>query len=171
MKSIALQNPRKVNPTISIEQSQSLSLDRTEEAEVEMVSEDLIVKTSKHGSSVRTTVSITSRQDVLTTGVMLSNDPTTTDNGGSLRNRDRKVSKTVKSTVVEEKKEIKKKTSMMEFHNIKISQVRSCSMTVLLFVEIHYCSSHIDMSCCSRHLVLVFPQQNPALQTLINLFN
>jgi len=124
-----------VNATISIEQGQSLSLDRAEETEVDMVSEDVIVKTSKHGSSVRTTVSITSRQDVLTTGGMSSNDPTTTDNGGSVRNRDRKVSKTVKSTVVEEKKEIKKKTSMMEFHNIKISQVSSCS---LLFVVILY---------------------------------
>lgn len=98
-----------------------------------MVSEDVIVKTSKHGSSVRTTVSITSRQDVLSTGGTSSNDPTTADNGGSLRNKDRKVSKTVKSTVVEEKKEIKKKSSMMEFHNIKISQVSSCSTTSFIF--------------------------------------
>lgn len=129
-----MQNARKVNPTLSNEQGQSLSLDRTDDTEVEMVSEDVIVKTSKHGSSVRTTVSITSRQDVMTTGGMSSNDPTTTDNGGSLKNRDRKISKTVKSTVVEEKKEIKKKSSTMEFHNIKISQVTFYSVGVLFII-------------------------------------
>lgn len=122
---IALQKTRKMNAAINVEQGQSLSLDRSEEAEVDVVSEEVVVKTSKHGSSVRTTVSITSRQDVLITGGM----PPNGDNGGSIRNRDRKVSKVVKSTVVEEKKEIKKKTSMMEFHNIKISQV--ISMTLL----------------------------------------
>ena len=113
-----------MNAALHVEQGQSLSLDRFEDAEVDMVSEEVVVKTGKHGSSVRTTVSVTSRQDVLSTGLP-PNGPTTGDNGGSVRNRDRKGSKLVKSTIVEEKKEIKKKTSMMEFHNIKISQVIS----------------------------------------------
>ncbi|XP_024390151.1 protein SABRE isoform X3 [Physcomitrium patens] len=120
----ALEKSRKVNAAVSIDQGQCVSLDRLEETEVETMSEEVIIKTSKHGSSVRTTVSTTSRQDVLTAGGTSSNIPTTSDNSGSVRNRDRKISKTDrKSVVVEERKEIKKKTSMMEFHNIKISQV------------------------------------------------
>jgi hypothetical protein len=124
-----------MNAAINVEQGQSLSLDRFEEAEVDMVSEEVVLKTSKHGSSVRNTVSITSRQDVLTTGGMPPNGSITSDNGGSVRNRDRKVSKMVKSTVVEEKKEIKKKTSMMEFHNIKISQVISITLLIPIVCE------------------------------------
>ncbi|KAG0631787.1 hypothetical protein M758_1G279100 [Ceratodon purpureus] len=123
MAALALEKTRKMNAAINVDQGQYLSFDRSEDAEVEMVSEEVVLKTSKHGSSVRTTVSITSRQDVLTTGGIPPNGSTAGDNGGSVRNRDRKVSKVVKSTVVEEKKEIKKKSSMMEFHNIKISQV------------------------------------------------
>lgn len=128
----ASQKSRKVNAAVSIDQGQCVSLDRLEETEVETMSEEVIIKTSKHGSSVRTTVSTTSRQDVLTAGGTSSNIPTTSDNSGSVRNRDRKISKTDrKSVVVEERKEIKKKTSMMEFHNIKISQV-SDSFTLIM---------------------------------------
>jgi hypothetical protein len=111
-----------MNAAINVEQGQSLSLDRFEEAEVDMVSEEVVLKTSKHGSSVRNTVSITSRQDVLTTGGMPPNGSITSDNGGSVRNRDRKVSKMVKSTV-------------MEFHNIKISQVISITLLIPIVCE------------------------------------
>ena len=98
-------------------------MDRTEEFEAQMVSEEVNLKTTKQGSSVRTTVSITSRQDVLTTGSMSAIGPSTSDTGGFVRNKERKTTKTTKVSVLDDKKEPKKKSSLMEFHNIKISQV------------------------------------------------
>lgn len=118
------QQSRKASASASIlEHGPLLSMDRTEEFEAQMVSEEVNLKTTKQGSSVRTTVSITSRQDVLTTGSMSAIGPSTSDTGGSVRNKERKTTKTTKVSVLDDKKEPKKKSSLMEFHNIKISQV------------------------------------------------
>lgn len=109
--------------TIISEPGQIPAQERPEETEVEMVSEEVAVKSTRQGSSVRTSITITSRQDVLTTGAATSNGPTTSGEAGSVKTKERRISKTTKATILEDKKDPKMKKSFLEFHNIKISQV------------------------------------------------
>jgi hypothetical protein len=121
------QQQRKTGTTASMNEQckSSSSLERVEEPDIDLVSEEALTKTFRQGVSVRASLPITSRQDALpTASAAVSTAGTSTENGGSLKSKDRKVSKSSKASLQEEKKDSKMKKSFLEFHNIKICQVR-----------------------------------------------